>query len=357
MIHQNYSLYTLIGLAASLSLTLMAFEAHWPEKRVQVCTLNYQYDMYEENQLLPPIPEEPAPEYLYNPLESNPKSSVKLEKEAIKERLMEDVKELAQNMEKGIKQFPAIMNNIIEHNAQPKGGMQAFYKHFSHNLVYPKAALAHKIEGKVFVSFIVNADSTLSNFQLLRGIGYGCDEEAVRVLKLSPKWEPYLWRGVPTKQKFTFPIRFQLKHAKNKEHTSSLKPSTSHLAIIEKALYQDSTDSVKRTEVFNVQELLPEPVGGFKVFYKYLKEHLKYPEMARANGIEGKVFLSFVVEQDGSLTTIKLIRGIGYGCDEEAMRLLLDAPKWQPLQVNRGQVSRKKLTMPITFKLPTTINE
>ena len=94
----------------------------------------------------------------------------------------------------------------------------------------------------------------------------------------------------------------------------------------------------------------PEPVGGLASFYKYVSDSLVYPKYARRKGIEGKVFTQFVVDKDGSLIDIKILRGIGSGCDEEVIRLLKEVPKWTP-GYHRGIPIKVRMMMPIVFKL------
>jgi len=90
--------------------------------------------------------------------------------------------------------------------------------------------------------------------------------------------------------------------------------------------------------------------GGLQEFYKYLGKHIKYPRKAQRLGIEGRVYLQFIVEKDGSLTDIQVVKGIGAGCDEEAVRVLQNSPKWKPAK-QRGKKVRFKMTQPISFKL------
>ncbi|MCS6795489.1 MAG: energy transducer TonB [Raineya sp.] len=97
-------------------------------------------------------------------------------------------------------------------------------------------------------------------------------------------------------------------------------------------------------------EIMPEPVGGLKAFYDYIKSNLKYPEEAKAKNIQGRVHVTFVVEPDGSLTNIQVTKSLGGGCDEEAIRLIKNAPKWQPGKQN-GVPVRVEVTRPITFEL------
>ena len=94
--------------------------------------------------------------------------------------------------------------------ATPKGGMQAFYEYVGKKLKYPAQARRMGIEGRVFVEFVVGKDGTLQDVTVIKGIGSGCDEEAIRVLKLSPRWEPAKQRGKAVKQRIVLPIVFKL---------------------------------------------------------------------------------------------------------------------------------------------------
>ena len=77
---------------------------------------------------------------------------------------------------------------------------------------------------------------------------------------------------------------------------------------------------------------------------------MKYPAQARRMGIEGRVFVEFIINKDGSLTEIKFIKGIGAGCDEEAVRVIQSAPAWNPAK-QRGKAVKQRYTLPIIFKL------
>ena len=103
-------------------------------------------------------------------------------------------------------------------------------------------------------------------------------------------------------------------------------------------------------EVANVVEVDPEFPGGMEAFYKYLAENVHYPEQAKKEQIQGRVFITFVVEKDGSISSAKVLRGIGGGCDEEALRVVNAMPKWTPGKM-RGEVVRVNYNLPITFKL------
>jgi protein TonB len=97
-------------------------------------------------------------------------------------------------------------------------------------------------------------------------------------------------------------------------------------------------------------EEMPEFTGGYAKMVDYLMKNLKYPSLARETGIQGRVVLSFVVAKDGRLQDISLIRGIGGGCDEEAIRVVSKMPTWKAGKHN-GKYVPVKFTLPISFRL------
>lgn len=103
-------------------------------------------------------------------------------------------------------------------------------------------------------------------------------------------------------------------------------------------------------EIYTAVEHAAEFPGGIDEFYAYVTANMRYPETARELKVQGKVYLTFVVEKDGHLSDIKIMRGIGNGCDEEAIRLMKACPKWNPGMQN-GVAVREQYTIAITFKL------
>ena len=103
---------------------------------------------------------------------------------------------------------------VVEQVPTFPGGQQAMFQFLGDNIHYPEAAVKKRKQGKVFVSFVVNTDGSLSDLQILKGIGYGCDEEAVRVMKAMPKWIPGHQSGRPVAVKYNLPINFQLSEKK-----------------------------------------------------------------------------------------------------------------------------------------------
>jgi TonB family protein len=102
--------------------------------------------------------------------------------------------------------------------------------------------------------------------------------------------------------------------------------------------------------VFMMVDHQPEPEGGIKEFYQHIAKNLKYPAQARKAGIEGKVFVQFVVNEYGELTDFQPLKGIGAGCDDAAMEALKSAPAWNPGTTD-GKPVKVRMVIPITFKL------
>ena len=105
-----------------------------------------------------------------------------------------------------------------------------------------------------------------------------------------------------------------------------------------------------KEQVFDRVEQMPQFGSGDKELLEYLANNIKYPAIARENGIQGTVVVQFVVDKDGSVTNATVARGIGGGCDEEAIRVVSGMPKWSPGK-QQGRAVKVKYTLPIRFRL------
>jgi TonB family protein len=112
----------------------------------------------------------------------------------------------------------------------------------------------------------------------------------------------------------------------------------------------NDTTPKKDDKVFSAVEHSPEFPGGIDGFFSFLGKNIRYPGAARDNNVQGRVIISFIVEEDGALTNFKVLRGIGAGCDEEAIRVLALSPKWKP-GVQNGKLVRVAYSVPIAFEL------
>lgn len=101
-------------------------------------------------------------------------------------------------------------------------------------------------------------------------------------------------------------------------------------------------------DIYLIAEKSARPTGGISAFNQYIVQHINYPNEAYSKGISGKVFASFVVEKDGTISQIKIVKGIGGGCNEEVIRLMENSPKWIPAS-HKGELVRQRLIFPVQF--------
>jgi len=119
--------------------------------------------------------------------------------------------------------------------------------------------------------------------------------------------------------------------------------------VIEEIVFEEPVEEEVVEEVFTIVEQNPTFVGGDLAFIKFVQSNLVYPEKARRMGLEGRVFVQFVVEKDGSLTNVAVIKGMRGDCNEEAIRVMQNSPNWLAGK-QRGRSVRVQVVIPITFK-------
>jgi len=113
---------------------------------------------------------------------------------------------------------------------------------------------------------------------------------------------------------------------------------------------EEVEEEVEEPEIFTIVEQMPSFPGGEEALFKFLGNNIKYPPIAKENGIEGMVYVSFVVMEDGSIQSAKVVRDIGGGCGKEAMRVVKKMPKWTPGK-QRGKNVRVQYNLPVRFQL------
>jgi len=117
------------------------------------------------------------------------------------------------------------------------------------------------------------------------------------------------------------------------------------------AFAEEEEEEEEEAQVFVVVEDMPQfKGGGINAFRNYVQKNIEYPTVAAENGIEGTVFIKFVVDKDGGISDVTVMRGVDPALNEEAMRVIRGAPEWEPGQ-QRGQTVRVQFTIPIVFKL------
>lgn len=246
-----------------------------------------------------------------------------------------------------VEEKPVVIFDVVETQPNPPGGMAGWNKYLSENLKYPTQARRMGIEGTVIVVFVINTDGSIQDVEVMRGIGGGCDEEVIRIVKGSPKWTPGMQRGKPVNTRMRLSIRFKLGGG-----NPSVDSTGVGLIPIPLPASLDEQDPTKEsTEVFfDVLDTPPSPIGGLEAWQRYLSLNLTYPTSARMKGIQGTVLVSFIVNTDGTVDGVELVQGIGGGCDEEAIRIIKGSPRWTPGMMN-GQAVRTRMRLPLSFRL------
>ena len=259
----------------------------------------------------------------------------------------------------------------VEVQPNPPGGMAGWNKYLSENLRYPENAQENGIEGTVIVAFVVDTDGSITDIEILNGIGGGCDDEAIRIVKGAPKWTPGTQNGVPMRRQMRLPLKFKLaEDTSGKEEEDDQRQRGSEFSgykvdfgrgnvenpapsgTIGRGVGQGNAAPNDEESIFLLDELdtPPTPIGGVEAWHRHLSDNLIYPTPARMRGIQGKVLVSFTINTDGTLDAVELVSGIGGGCDEEALRIFKSSPRWSP-GILKGKAVRTRMTLPISFKL------
>jgi protein TonB len=202
-----------MGVMAAMAFVLVSFEWKWFDVQVEGLG-DYKTDLLEE-EVIPvsfqqPPPPPPPPQQQQTVLE------IVEDDEEIEEELeMEDMEvdedteiEFIEEVEEEFVEEEIF--TIVQDMPSFPGGDQAMLSYLGKNIKYPTLAKESGIQGTVYVTFVVEKDGSVSNVKVLRGIGGGCDEEAIRVVKSMPKWTPGKQRGKPVKVQYNLPCRFVL---------------------------------------------------------------------------------------------------------------------------------------------------
>lgn len=224
---------------------------------------------------------------------------------------------------------PKVDTLIYEYNdveippTYPKG-FEYINDYINKNIVKPDTVLTDSPFTTVYLEFVIEQDGTIGYVNAIEGYGDEFSAEVVRVFKTLSKWEP----GI---------IKRKSKRVR---------------AVIELVV---DTGKGYDDEIFQVVESMPKFPGGDIELQRYLARTITYPINARNNGMQGRVYISFVVEVDGSITNIVLLRGVCEDINNEALRVVRKMPKWIP-GTQKGKPVRVQFNLPIRFVLQGPFN-
>ncbi|HEY5509931.1 MAG TPA: TonB family protein [Prolixibacteraceae bacterium] len=219
---------------------------------------------------------------------------------------------------------------VVEEMPEFPGGEMALRKYISENIKYPIEAKEKGIQGKVFVTFVVNSTGKVEKAKIARGVDPSLDAEALRVVEQLPEWKPGRQKGEAVSVSYTVPINFAL---------DGNKP-----------VAQLNTSNNGEPQVFVVVEEMPKFPGGDIALRNFLARSVKYPVEAQKNKSQGKVYVSFVVNAEGKVEQAKVEQSVDPLLDAEAIRVVGLMPDWKPGK-QRGTAVSVAYTIPIQFKL------
>lgn len=277
----------------------------------------------------------------------------------------------------------------VEQMPQFPGGDEALMEFIKNNLRYPHLSAEKGIEGRVTIRFVIDKEGAVTDVTVIRGLDSLCDKEAVRVVKLMPKWTPGRLAGQAVPIYYTLPVVYKLQKGNDDKSpllivdgsmrpyelikdTVKLKPSSFNsvtvlkdsaalamygtrgkngVIIIETKAQAARMDSAIKFDkpVYGV-EVMPQFPGGDKELMNFIKDNLRYPSVDAQRGVEGRVIIRFIVNKTGKVTDVKVIRGLSPTCDAEATRVVNIMPTWKP-GTQKGMPVNVYYTLPFVFKL------
>lgn len=221
-------------------------------------------------------------------------------------------------------------HTMVDKMPQYPGGAAAMAQFLADNLQYPKDA--EEVQGKVYVRFVVSKTGEVKDVSVLRSLAPAYDAEAMRVVKLMPKWTPGMQNGKAVDVWYTIPIVFSTKKAS-----------------------QPSSPNADDDKPFTMVEQMPEFPGGQSAMMSFIAENIKYPEKAMKEGVQGKVYVRFVVNKEGKVEQPQVIRSLSPETDAEAIRVIESLPRFEP-GTQGGKPVSVYYTIPLMFKMGEETN-
>jgi len=248
-----------------------------------------------------------------------------------------------------------IIYDVVEKMPEYQGGDAKLMDFLEKNLIYPEAEKNKNIQGRVYVSFVVNTLGKIEQAKVLKSLSPECDKEVLRVINLMTNWIPGKQNGVPVSVRYTLPIKFG-----------------------------DASGNIVTTSSLNATDRKAEYPGGFNTLGYYLARNIKYPVRAMENDQRGQILVGFTVNELGLVDNVHILNkvnetatllekivvtaiGISYSSpnsispqvhstksivnylEKEAISVVKSIPKWIPGQKD-GQSTSESFILPILFK-------
>ena len=204
------------------------------------------------------------------------------------------------------------------------GGPAELKKYLKESIRYPQQAIDDKAEGKVIVGFVIYDDGMIGEAKIEKSVHDALDREALRIVNSMPRWSPGKMKGKPVKYKYRVPINFELPKATTNE------------------------------KVFVDVEQMPMFPGGPAAMKEFIVKNTRYTAEMKKKGINGRVVVGFIVNEDGYISDTHVVKGIEPLFDQEALRVVRLMPRWVPGQQN-GKKVKVRYNVPLKF-MPASQN-
>lgn len=229
---------------------------------------------------------------------------------------------------------------FVEQMPEYPSGEDAMYDYIYNHLIVPEEMQVNNISGKTVVGFYIDNKGNLQNLHIQRSLSPEWDKVVMKAFEGMPKWKTGRQNGKEVNVAYSVPVNCTVENEL-------------FLSIVEPApIDPEPTTKVVsgKDEVYDFVEQEAEFPGGEDALMKYLGKNIKYPKSARENNIKGRVMVEFIVQKDGRISDTKIMRGIGFGCDEEVMRVVKSMPTWQPARMN-GKAVSSVYKLPVMFEM------
>jgi len=206
------------------------------------------------------------------------------------------------------------------------------------NIKYPATARDNGVEGIVVCRFIVDKDGNVIQPEIVRSLGSGCDTEVLRIVNSFPQWQPGVQAGKKVNVYYNLPVKFKLQD-------DVVEETPVEIEIAERARISGCEKITDKDERFSCAQ---------RKLMTEIFSNIKYPELARENGIEGVSILRFDVEQNGTLSNPGFKKFIGGNCEEAVLDMfdhLKNNTTWIPAKTANGKSIKSEYILPVKFKL------
>jgi TonB family protein len=245
------------------------------------------------------------------------------------------------------KSYPnARYKHQVDSPAEPTIGMEGWNKAIIHQIKVPKEEMDLGLGGVIEIEFVVSKEGEIQNPIIKRSYGGGLDNQMLEVVRKESqnKWVAAKSNGKPVDMVMTASFAFYGSAMSATDSHKFFNPSPTPAL--------NSNFEITENTIFDVVEKAPEFEGGIQAWNEWIKSNIQYPNTAKQMGVEGTVYVVFVINKDGTIDQPEILRGIGAGCDEEVIRLISEAPNWIPGE-QRGQKVNVRMRLPVRFKLPS----